>query len=114
MTAAETRREIESGRWTLLRKIESGLEKPMIALAFAWLALFIVEMVHGLSPFLQNVGTAIWIIFILDFIARFLIAPQKLAYLKSEWLTAIALVIPAMRAFRIVRVVRLARLASAG
>jgi voltage-gated potassium channel len=114
MTAAETRHEIDSERWTLLRNIEAGLEKPMIVLAFVWLALFILEMLRGLSPGLEILGTVIWIVFILDFIGRFLIAPKKGAYLKSEWLTAISLVVPALRTFRIVRVVRLARVASAG
>jgi voltage-gated potassium channel len=109
-----TQHEIESERWSILRRLEAWLEKPMIVLAFIWLALFIVEVVWGLSPLLEGIGTFIWILFILDFAARFLIAPRKLAYLKTEWLTGVSLLVPALRAFRIVRVMRLARVASAG
>lgn len=36
-------------------------------------------------------------------------APQKVDYLKRNWLTAISLVVPALRIFRVFRVLRLAR-----
>src|ERR1043166_2727898 len=101
----------DTERWKLLRQFEAWLEKPMIVLAFVWLALLILETVWGLHPGLQGVGTAIWIIFGIDFVARFIIAPKKVDYLKAEWLTGISLVVPALRAFRIVG---LARIAGAG
>ena len=34
---------------------------------------------------------------------KFTLAPRKLAYLKSNWLTAVALLLPALRLFRIGR-----------
>ena len=45
-------------------------------------------------------------IFILNFAIEFSVAPGKLNYLKSNWLTAVSLIVPALRAFRIVRIVR--------
>lgn len=83
----------------------------MLVLGFAWLALLVLELTRGLSPFLEAVGTVIWIIFILDFALKFILAPQKLDYLKSNWLGAVALLVPALRVFRIFRVVRLLRIA---
>lgn len=44
---------------------------------------------------------------------RLVIAPHKFSYLKSNWLTVIALIVPAFRILRIVRVVRLLRVARA-
>ncbi len=93
-------------RREVLQQLEDWLEMPMLVLGFAWLALFVVELIWGLSPLLQAIGTVIWIIFILDFIFKFSLAPRKLAYLKSNWLTAIALLLPALRIFRIARFIR--------
>lgn len=104
---------IDKERSEVLEQLEDWLETPMLVLGFAWLALLVLELTWGLSPFLEAVGTIIWVIFILDFALKFILAPRKLSYLKGNWLTAIALVVPALRVFRIFRVVRLLRLARA-
>ena len=93
-------------RREVLQQLEDWLETPMLVLSFAWLVLFVIELIWGLSPLLQVIGTVIWVIFILDFTVKFTLAPRKLAYLKSNWLTAIALLLPALRVFRIARVLR--------
>jgi voltage-gated potassium channel len=97
---------LDRERSEVLQQWEDWLETPMLVLGFAWLALFIVELVRGLNPLLEEIGTLIWIIFILDFSIQFLLAPRKLFYLKHNWLTAFSLFIPALRTFRIVQVVR--------
>ncbi|HEY7784820.1 MAG TPA: ion transporter [Pyrinomonadaceae bacterium] len=94
-------------RSEILSNLESWLEVPMIVLGFIWLALLIVELLWGLNPLLEIFGTLIWAIFILDFGLRLVIAPNKFSYLKSNWLTLIALAVPALRILRILRVVRL-------
>lgn len=93
-------------RREILQKLEDWLDLPMIVLAWVWLVLFVVELTLGLNPLLQTLGTVIWIIFILDFALTFTLAPRKLVYLKSNWLSAIALIIPALRILRIARFVR--------
>jgi voltage-gated potassium channel len=97
---------LDRERSEVLQQWEGCLETPMLVLGFAWLGLFIVELVRGLNPLLEAIGTLIWIIFILDFSIQFLLAPRKLFYLKHNWLTAFSLFIPALRTFRIVQVVR--------
>ncbi len=92
-----------------LRQLEDTLEVPLIALAFVWLVLLVVEFIWGLTPLLQDLVTVIWIIFILDFALRFFVAPRKIAYLKNNWLTALSLFLPALRLFRAVRALRLLR-----
>ena len=94
-------------RSEILRQLEDWLETPMLVLGFVWLALLVVELIRGLSPLLETVGTLIWAIFIVDFAVKFLLAPRKIGYLKNNWLTVISLLVPALRVFRIVRVVRL-------
>lgn len=104
---------VNTQRSEILSRLEHWLETPMIGLGFIWLALLIVELRWGLNPFLEILGTLIWAIFILDFIVRLVIVPHKFSYLKSNWLTVIALIVPAFRIFRIVRVVRVLRVARA-
>jgi voltage-gated potassium channel len=103
----------EEQRWEILRLVESWLELPMIVLGFVWLIIVIVELTRGLSPFVQNVSLAIWGVFVVDYAIRLWLAPRKPAYLKSTWLTALALLLPALRVFRVVKVVRALRAARA-
>lgn len=106
-------REIDSERQALLERLQGWLEIPMLVLAFVWLALFIIEVVWGVSPVLSVAGHAIWVLFIFEFVLGFTLAPRKLDYLKYNWLKAVALLAPALRIFRMVRIVRLARLSRA-
>jgi len=108
-----TKQEVNHERREILERLEGWLETPMIVLGFIWLALLIVELRWGLNPFLEIVGAVIWGVFILDFVVRLVIAPHKLSYVKSNWLTLIALIIPAFRILRILRVLRMLRLARA-
>jgi voltage-gated potassium channel len=105
---------LERERYELLQRLEDWLETPMLILAFAWLALLVGEVIWGESLSFEIIGIFIWVIFILNFAVEFVLAPHKAAYLKSNWLTAISLLIPALRIFRIFRVFRLLRLARVG
>ncbi|MDQ2997990.1 MAG: ion transporter [Chloroflexota bacterium] len=105
---------LEQERYELLRRLEGWLETPVLILAFAWLALLVVELIWGESPLFEIIGTIIWGIFILDFTVKFVLAPRKGEYLKHNWLVALSLLVPALRLFRIFRVFRLLRLARAG
>lgn len=103
------KQNLPSERKKLLNSLQRLLEGPMIFLGFVWLALLVVELVWSLTPVLQKVSLAIWGIFIIDFLLKFFLAPQKLRYLKTNWLTAVSLVIPALRVFRLVRILRVLR-----
>ncbi|HXH98656.1 MAG TPA: ion transporter [Sphingobacteriaceae bacterium] len=94
----------------LLIKIEKILEGPMIFLGFVWLVLLIIEFINGFNSILETISTVIWIIFICDFVIKFILAPKKLLFLQKNILTAISLVIPALRLFRIFRFIRLLRI----
>jgi voltage-gated potassium channel len=97
-------------RLRLLLRLDRWLDRPMAILGGIWLLLLIVELTHGISTFQQRAATAIWILFILEFILRLALAPEPLKYLKSRWLTALSLVLPALRFFRALAVLRVVRL----
>ena len=101
--------EIKNKRIRLLRAVERILEGPMIFLGFVWLVLLVIELVWGINKILEYVGIGIWGIFIIDFLIKFSFAPEKLFFLKKNWLTAISLFIPALRVFRVFRFARLLR-----
>jgi voltage-gated potassium channel len=102
---AESEQE-RSERWSVLRDLEDWLEWPMIVLAVVWFTLFLVEVTRGLTPFLFGATVVIWVIFIADYALRLLLAPDRAAYLRSSWLTGIALFVPALRIFRVFAAMR--------
>lgn len=101
--------ELNMQRRELLEQLEDRLETPLLVLGFVWLALLCIEFSRGLNRWLETLGLVIWLIFIIDFALKFVLAPHKAQYLKHNWLTAIALLLPALRVFRIVRLVRVLR-----
>jgi voltage-gated potassium channel len=113
MAEPESREELCDARSAVLAELQSWLEVPMLVLAFVWLALFVAEVLWGLTPFLEAVGTAVWALFLLDFVVGLMLAPYKLQFLRQNWLSALALAAPALRIFRLARFVRVARLARA-
>lgn len=100
---------LRNERYKLLASIEKLLEGPMIFLGFAWLVLLVIELVAGLTKPLEYASLTIWAIFILDFLVKIILAPAKLLFLRRNWLTAVSLVIPALRVFRLLRFVRVLR-----
>lgn len=104
-----TKQEVNNERRQILQQWEGWVETPLILLGLLWLVLLVIELRWGLSPILETIGTFIWIIFIIDFAVRLLISPDKLEYLRNNWLTAIALILPALRVLRIVRIARVLR-----
>ncbi|MBM1170049.1 potassium channel family protein [Microvirga arabica] len=83
----------------------------MKLLSFIWLLLVIIELVWGSTRTLEVFGTAIWITFIIEFTLRFALAPRKGSFLRRNWLTVIALVVPAFRLLRGLRFLKAARAA---
>ena len=102
--------EIDRERESLLEQLQRWLEVPMIILAFAWLALFVIEVVWALTPALSIVGHVIWIAFIIEWALGFTVAPRKRDFLERNWLKTIALIAPGLRVLRIASLARVARL----
>jgi voltage-gated potassium channel len=109
----DERTELRRQRLEIVEQIDDWLEVPMVVLGFVWLVLLVVDLIWGLSPIMNGINTVIWSIFILDFAVRFILAPDKVHYFRRNWLTTIALLLPALRVARLVRLLRLGRLARA-
>lgn len=89
-----------------LEQLDDWLETPMICLSFIWLLLLIVELVWGEMRLFGIFGTIIWIVFIIEFALRLTLAVDKSAFLRGNWITIIALIVPALRLLRMFRVLR--------
>jgi len=96
-------------RYRIFYSLEENLEIPMFLLSIAWLYLFIIELVEGLTEIQETVIYVIWILFILEFLIKFIVAPRKLGFLKNSWITIVALIIPAFRMLRLINALRILR-----
>jgi voltage-gated potassium channel len=102
-------KQLAGERKRLLISFEKLLEGPMVFLGFVWLALLVIELIWGLRAGLEYLSLSIWVIFVIDFCIKFILSPDKRVFLKKNWLTAVSLLIPALRVFRIFRFIRLLR-----
>lgn len=88
-------------------------EVALTVLAFVFVVLLIVEYAFALTPaetrWVELAGWIIWCIFTMDFVTRLALAEDKGRYLRGNWLSALAVLLPAFRVFRIVRAVRVLR-----
>ncbi len=107
------RQVVQQERWQLLHNINTFTELPLIGLSFVWLVLLIVDFTGGLNPWLQALSNVIWLLFGLDFLLKFTVAPYKLIFLRRNWLTVVALALPAFRLLRAIRALSLLRAARA-
>ena len=100
-------------RGEFLARISNWLDLPLTVLAFVMLGLLVLELTVPLSPNwparISQIQTAIWVIFVAAFLFEFALAPSKIAYLKQNWLTAIAVALPALRTLRVLRFARALR-----
>ncbi len=107
--AADAAESSRRGRAATLRELEAWTETPLAFLGLAWLGLVVVELVRGTSGLLEVLGTLIWAVFLADFGVKLALAPRRLAYLESNWLTALSLALPALRVLRFARALRAVR-----
>ena len=99
--------KIRRYRWLI--KFSEKKEIPLIFLGFSWLILLIVELIWKLTPVLQTIVLLIWIIFIIDFLLKVFLAPERWLFLRKNLLTIVSLFIPAFRIFRVFASLRLFR-----
>jgi voltage-gated potassium channel len=96
-------------RWDALDQLDAWLRIPMLVLSVIWLVLVLIEFTWGNFRALEAISIAIWAIFILEFLLRFALAPEKLEFLRRNWITMLVLVVPALRIFRTLRFLETAR-----
>jgi voltage-gated potassium channel len=108
----EIRQRLELGE-----RVQRWMEVPLALLGIVMLGLLIAEFGLDLSPKwtgrVTRAETSIWVIFILAFAFEFSLAPSKGRYLRRNWLTVLAVALPALRVFRIVPALRVLRIGRA-
>ena len=90
---------------TLPRK----LEQPMLLLSFVWFLVIITELVNGTSPLLLSLGTVLWALLVIYFGLRLAIVPDRVTFLKRNWLFVMAILVPVLRFFPFLQRLPLAR-----
>lgn len=106
------------GRWR--RRDQAGIDRLVERLDpfMAWLGVLFALLVgfeiavpvsETTARVLETTGWVIWAIFVAEYLLEFVAAEDRLRFVRTHWLTALALVIPTLRLLRFVRLVRLGR-----
>ena len=82
-----------------LKTLPRKLERPMLLLSFVWFLVIITELVNGTSPLLLSLGTVLWALFVIYFGLRLAIVPNRVVFLKRNWLFVLAILVPILRLF---------------
>jgi voltage-gated potassium channel len=111
---ADAQRATRAERYRLVAEIEALLDGPTTYLAIVFVIALAVEIVLGaqglpVPQILVWLQLAIWGVFIVHFLLGITISPDRWRYLRTNWLTALSLILPFLRAFRALRAVRVLR-----
>jgi voltage-gated potassium channel len=82
---------------SFLTTLPRKLERPMLLLSFVWFLVIITELVNGMGSVLQSLGTVLWALFVAYFALRLAIVPNRLVFLKRNWLFVLAIIVPILR-----------------
>lgn len=109
--ALESRSEQE--RETLAEVLFARLHPVMAWLAGLFVLVVVGEnVVRGQSPFaaiFTVTGWVIWVVFVIDFVLRLVIAPSTGAFLRRNWWQILFLALPFLALFRVFLALRVAR-----
>ena len=100
---------IDARREELLAKIERLTELPLMILAFAMVPLLAAPLFWNLSPrsdaLVLVLDALIWALFAADLVVKVAVAPDRLRYIKLNWLDVLVVLVPFARPLRLVRVI---------
>ena len=101
-------------RWRFVARVERMLDGPGTFLAVLFAIALAAELVlnaqgSAVPQPLTWLLLGIWAFFVVQFLLGLVVSPDRLRYLRRNWLTALSLIIPFFRAFRVLRVVRVLR-----
>lgn len=94
--------EVQHARHRALVDMISLTSRPMTVLSLVWLGLIIVELSGDVDRPLRIFSDAIWALFVVVFLIELALAPDRRVYLRHNWLTAVSLLLPALRLLRAV------------
>ena len=92
-----------------LEKLERVTELPLMLMSFALIPIITGLYLWNLTPGEEFIYTwlqvVIWALFAIVFLLKLALAPQKLLYLRRNWLEALIVLVPVVRPLRIVQAV---------
>lgn len=102
-----------AAREQLREKLDRYLDVPL-ALASVVVVLLIIVQLGGEvgEPWrgrLEALSWALWGLFLLEFLAKFALAPVKRRYVREHWLDVLVVLLPFLRFLRLARVLRATR-----
>ncbi|HUF07203.1 MAG TPA: ion transporter [Candidatus Binatia bacterium] len=111
---SDAKRATRAERYRLVAEIEAVLDGPTTYLALLFAALLVAEIAltaqdMAVPEVLGWIQLAIWAVFGVHFLLGITISPDRGRYLRRNWLTALSLIVPFLRAFRVLRAIRLLR-----
>ena len=87
-----------------VRRLSRRLDLPMAILSLVFLVLVVVQIALGPGdPHAPRIETAIgfiWGLFLLEFLVKLALYPDRREFLKRRWFDALVLAIPVLRVFR--------------
>ncbi|HAN72447.1 MAG TPA: hypothetical protein DCQ36_12795 [Actinobacteria bacterium] len=95
-------------RLTLLLTYEAKTNILLSALALVYLVTFSIQSIWyepqaEWYPWLVGFGNILWVLFAIDLLFRFLLAPVKKHFFRNNWLDTITVVVPQFKALRALR-----------
>lgn len=95
-------------RQTLLLSYESKTNTLLSALALIYLVTYSIQSIWyepkaEWYPWLVGFGNVLWLLFAIDLLFRFLLAPVKKHFFRRNWLDTVTVVVPQFKALRALR-----------
>jgi voltage-gated potassium channel len=103
----------EEDRWAALERFERATELPLLVLALAMVPLLVVPLLVDLPDPLEAsfvaLEWAIWAVFLLEYVLRLALTPQRGGFVIRNWPDLLIVVVPLLRPLRLVRSARALR-----
>ena len=111
MTAITRRSYTERERWAdeLLDRLTPAMSALGILFVLVVLAEELARESSALSTVLAVAGWLLWAVFVVEFVARMVVAPDTGRFLKRNWWQVLFLVLPFLRFLRLIRSLRFLR-----
>lgn len=103
----------QTEREALAQSIYERMSPAMSVLGLVFLVLVLGQVLvpkrHDVQRFFTAATWAIWVVFVVEFVLRLVIAPSTRGFLRKNWWQALFLVVPFLSFLRLFVVLRLAR-----
>ncbi len=95
----------------LVQRVERATALPLLMLALAYVAAYLLDYLPHISPEVQSYATsiedAIVVVFAVELAVRIVVAQRRWAYIRAHWLDVVIVLIPFLRPLRFLRLLRL-------